>query len=397
MPASSQLQQIPQDPLNPLSDEKVRLGQLLFHESGFATVGEFSDMRQTYSCATCHHAAAGFQANLAQGIGEGGLGFGMSGEGRQVDLFVEMSKVDVQPLRTPSAMNAAFQTNLLWNGQFGATGTNLGTESLWPEDGPIATNRLGFEGVEVQAIAGLGVHRHLIDEESVESLGYKSLFDAAFPDFDASDRYTNITAGLAIAAYERTVMSNQSPFQLWLKGSYDVMSDRQKEGAMIFFGKGNCNSCHNGPSLASMEFHAIGLDDFDPSTVANFDPSDEANKGRGSFTKNTADNYKFKVPQLYNLKDSPFLGHGASFTSVKEIIEYKNQGVSQNPNVPSSQLAEQFGALDLTAEEIDALTDFIENALYDARLERYVPNALPSNFCFPNNDWKSQEELGCNQ
>ena len=396
MPASNELHLIPQDPLNPLTPEKVKLGQLLFHESGFATVGEFADMAKTYSCASCHHAAGGFQANVPQGIGEGGIGFGMSGEGRQIDLFVEMSKIDVQPLRTPSAMNAAYQTNMLWNGQFGATGVNMGTESVWPEEGPISNNNLGFEGVEIQAIAGLDVHRHLIDAASVSELGYQEMFDAAFSDFNPEERYSNITAGLAIAAYERTIMSNQSPFQRWLRGSNMSMTDLQKEGAMLFFGKANCNACHNGPSLASMEFHAIGLNDFDPSMVVDFDPLDEANKGRGSFTKNSEDDYKFKVPQLYNLKDSPFYGHGASFTSVKEIIEYKNQGIAQNSSVPRSHLATTFEPLNLSEEEINALTDFVVNALYDPNLERYEPQSLPSNFCFPNNDWKSQEDLGCN-
>lgn len=396
MPNSQAFSDIPQDPNNPLTAEKVALGQLLFHESGFGTVGEFSDMKQTYSCASCHHAAGGFQANVPQGIGEGGIGFGNNGDGRIVDLFVEMSKVDVQPLRSPSAMNAAYQTNLLWNGQFGATELNRGTERLWPEGTPIAFNHLGFEGVETQAIAGLEVHRHLIDQPSVESLGYSSLFDKAFPDVAKDERYSNITAGLAIAAYERTILANQAPFQKWLRGGNGAMTEQQKQGAILFFTKGNCNACHNGPSLASMEFHAIGLNDFDPTVVVNFDPKDPANLGRGGFTKNEEDNYKFKVPQLYNLKDSPFYGHGASFTSIKELISYKNAGKAENSRVPKSQLATDFVPLGLTEEEIEALADFIEHGLYDPNLTRYEPRQLPSSMCFPNNDWMSREDLGCN-
>ena len=395
MPLSQQLNAIPQDPNNPLTAAKVELGKFLFHESGFGTVGEFGDMKQTYSCASCHHVQGGFQANLAQGIGEGGIGFGVNGEGRQVDLFVAMNKVDVQPLRTPSAMNVAFQTNLLWNGQFGATNLNEGTEDLWKEDTPIATNHLGFEGVETQAIAGLAVHRHKIDKESVEALGYQQFFDEAFAEYAEEDRYSNVTAGLAIAAYERTLLANQSPFQEWLRGSEGAMSERQKEGAILFFKKGNCTSCHNGAGLASMEFHAIGLKDFNSGQVINFDPADPSRKGRASFTNNRDDEYKFKVPQLYNLRDSRFYGHGASFNSIRDLLVYKNEAVKENDRVRSSQLAEDFVPLKLSEEEIDALADFVENALYDPNLNRYVPETLPSGLCFPNNDWMSREHLGC--
>ncbi len=396
MPLSNQLQRIPQDLNNPLTADKVALGQMLFHEPGYATVGNFAEMSQTYSCASCHSAGAGFQANLLQGIGDGGIGFGMNGEGRRIDLFVEMAKIDVQPLRTPSAMNGAFQTNLLWNGQFGATAVNEGTESVWPEDGPISKNRLGYEGLEIQAIAGLDVHRHKIDKESVDTLGYKALFDRAFPDFDVENRYNNETAGLAIAAYERTIMSNEAPFQKWLRGGNAWMSDAQKEGAILFFTKAKCNDCHNGGGLAAMEFHAIGLNDFNPDDVVNFDPADPANKGRGSFTKDADDDYKFKVPQLYNLKDSPFYGHGGSFTSVRELIAYKNLAIPENKSVPESQLSPFFQPLDLSEEEIDLLTDFVENALYDPNLLRYEPSSLPTGMCFPNNDWMSKEDLDCN-
>lgn len=395
MPLSTQYDRIPQDPKNPITADKVELGQLLFHEPGFGTIGEFSEMSQTYSCASCHHAAGGFQANLAQGIGDGGIGFGQSGEGREVDLFVEMTKIDVQPLRTPSAMNIAYQTNVLWNGQFGATNLNEGTESEWPLEGPISINRLGYEGPEIQAIAGLDVHRHLIDDASVTELGYKEMFDAAFPEFPEDKRYSNETAGLAIAAFERTVLSNDAPFQRWLRGGQSWMSDSQKEGAILFFTKGQCYSCHNSGGLAAMEFHAIGLNDFNPDEVVNFNSDDPSGKGRGSFTKNSNDDYKFKVPQLYNLKDSPFFGHGASFTSVRDIIAYKNEAIPQNSAVPSEQLSPLFQPLDLTEEEIDLITDFVENALYDPNLGRYEPSALNSGMCFPNNDWKSKDDLGC--
>ena len=64
------------------------------------------------------------------------------------------------------------------------------------------------------------------------------------------------------------------------------------------------------------------------------------------------------------MKNTPFYGHGASFTDIRSVVAYKNRGVPQQADVPESQLAEQFGNLDLSREEIDLITDFIENGLF---------------------------------
>ena len=108
------------------------------------------------------------------------------------------------------------------------------------------------------------------------------------------------------------------------------------------------------------------------------------------------DKYKFKIPQLYNLADSPFFGHGASFRTVKDIVDYKNQAVQENPEVPESQLSEAFIPLGLTDEEVEAITAFIENGLRDPNLSRYQPESTNSGNCIPNSDDMSSEDLGCN-
>ena len=128
-------------------------------------------------------------------------------------------------------------------------------------------------------------------------------------------------AAKAIAAYERTLLANQSPFQRWLKGDREAMSVQQLKGALLFFGKAGCSGCHTGPALSSKVgaeaedvFFAIGFADFD-TTASNIHGvvDDKTSRGRGGFT----DDYKFKIPQLYNLIDTNVFGHGASFTSVR--------------------------------------------------------------------------------
>ena len=395
LPNPNDLKSIPQDPLNELTRDKVALGKLLYHETAFSTEGKFPITKQEYSCASCHHAGAGFQAGLAQGIAEGGEGFGINGEGRVRNLLCAPELCDVQPIRTPTILNGAFQPVMLWNGQFGATDVNTGTEDQWTPGTPKETNNLGFEGLEIQAIAGLEVHRIGYNLDAVIEHGYKDLFDKAFPGVSEDERYTRVTAGLAIAAYERTVMSYNAPFQKYLRGNTYQLSDAQKEGAILFFGKANCVACHTGPALNKMEFHALGLNEFNVDEVIHYDPEDPTRFGRFSFTQNQEDMFKFKTPQLYNLKGIEFLGHGSSLHSVREVIEYKNTAIAENSEVDQSQLADEFVPLGLSDDEIDKLTWFLEYALFDEELERFVPSSILSGNCFPNNDPTSQVDLGC--
>lgn len=393
-PLSSDFNMIPNDPNNPLTPAKVSLGKLLFHETGIAVNPNMSEGMHTYSCASCHHAEAGFQSGLLQGIGEGGLGFGTAGEGRFKNVMYPEADLDVQPIRTPSALNVAYQDVMLWNGQFGATGTNEGTEANWTPGTPKEVNNLGFEGVETQAIAGLDVHRLVIEEEFILNSEYKAMFDEAFPNVNVTERYTNLNAGLAIAAYERTLLPNQAPFQQWLNGNTSAMNEQETIGALLFFGDAKCYSCHSGPALNGMDFYALGMNDLAGEDILTT-IDDATKRGRGGFTGNTEDDYKFKTPQLYNLKDVTFFGHGGSFQSVQEVIQYKNNAVAENQTVPATQLSSMFQPLNLSDAQIEAITAFVENALYDSNLQRYVPETLPSGNCFPNADTVSSQDMGC--
>ncbi|MCP4439525.1 MAG: cytochrome-c peroxidase [Aureispira sp.] len=398
LPQSSDFTNIPQDPKNPLSSDKVKLGKYLFHETGLSNKPKLTIGQGTYSCASCHHANAGFQANMAQGIGEGGWGYGIAGESRSVNSSYIDDSIDVQPIRTPAALNTAYQKVMLWNGQFGATGPNSNTQPQWTSGSPKEDNHLGYEGVETQAIAGLKVHRMIVDTSFIFNNGYKALFDAAFAHLPTEQRYTRETAGLAIAAYERTLLANQSPFQQWLNGDLNAMTQEEKEGAILFFGKAECAQCHTGPALSSMEFYALGCKDLVGNGFYGLTTQNKADaaKGRGGFTGDATDMYKFKVSQLYNLLNSPFYGHGASFGSVQEILIYKNQAVSENATVPNTQLASEFKPLGLSTDEITAISKFIETSLLDRNLNRYVPNSLPSGNCIINADGQSKIDLGCN-
>ncbi|WP_111980394.1 cytochrome-c peroxidase [Algibacillus agarilyticus] len=412
LPASDDFSNIPQDPNNLVTAEKVALGQMLYHETGIATAGVHTDLTGTWSCASCHHADAGFKAGVTQGMGEGGSGFGTTGVERILaDGFDKASEdpafvPDVQPFTSPAVLNVAFQEVMLWNGQFGSmeggiVNTGLADDVLATPGTPKAENVRQLAGIEIQAIAGTAVHRLNMTDNSVLQTNdeYVMMFEAAYP--DGSDDVLE-DAGKAIAAYERTILANQAPFQLWLNGDETAMTEDEIAGATLFFGKANCVSCHTGPALSSAlnateseMFMAIGFADFDPNNPqVTGTVSDADARGRGGFTGEIADNFKFKIPQLYNLADTNIFGHGASFTSVRDVIAYKNTAVPQKV-IPMGALDSRFVPLGLTEEEIDQLTTFLENGLYDPELGRYKPAALPTGACFPVADDQSILDLSC--
>ena len=399
LPNSDDLSAIPQDPNNPLTDEKITLGRFLFHDTGLASAGNSSESF-TWSCASCHHAEAGFKAGVVQGIGEGGIGFGGDGSERTLlptfDAMAEndaSNKPDIQPLTSPSILNSAFQDVMLWNGQFGnstngSVNDGLPASILAPSGTPKVQNARQLAGLETQAIAGIGVHRLDVSDSSVlqTNENYQELFQSAYP-AGSSDVLGD--SGKAIAAYERTVLANRAPFQQWLSGDESAMNESQLRGGLLFFGYAGCADCHRGPALSSeigadetALFMAIGFNDFKPEIQENVHGMvTQADKqGRGGFTTDAADRYKFKIPQLYNLKDTNVFGHGASFSSIREVLEYKSAGVAQNTQ-SVDYLDSRFVPLNLSERQLNDLEAFLADALYDPELQRYQPDSVPSGHC----------------
>jgi cytochrome c peroxidase len=298
---------------------------------------------------------------------------------------------------------------MLWNGQFGnviggIVNIGIDPERHFTEGTPKEANLRNLAGLETQAVAGLGVHRMNVEEGSVLTTHekYRMMFEAAYGTSQPNDMLE--AASFAIAAYERTILANQAPFQDFLRGDEDAMTLEEVEGAKVFFGKGNCHSCHNGPalsspvgSLASEVFMTLGFHDLDMWDDIIGEVGEGVREGRAGFTGDDMEKYAFKVPPLYNLTDTEVFGHGASFTSVEEVVRYKVAATPQHPDVDLIDIDYRFTPLDLSEEEISNLVSFLENSLYDPDLMRYVPTELPTGLCVTNNDEDSRRELGCVQ
>jgi len=394
LPETGDFSQFLQDSNNPMTPEKVALGKLLFFETGLAQDAVKDIGKETYSCGSCHVPQKGFMPGRVQGIADGGIGFGNAGEARSRFHLYEENEMDVQGARPLSLLNVGFMHNTSWSGQFGSGGINEGTEDKWI--GTAEVNNLGYAGLESQNIEGLHLHRMDASEENLRRLGYKAMYDEAFPNIASHERYSFVTTSFAISAYLRTLVPNEAPFQKWLKGDMHAMNELEKEGAILFFGKAGCVNCHQGPGLNNQKFYAIGVSDLHETGEAfNTGPNDIRNFGRGGFTDAAEDLYKFKVPQLYNLKNSPFYFHGSSKNSLRDVVEYFNKGIKENEKVPSQNISGFFHPLDLSFEEVSAVTSFLENSLYDPNLTRYMPEEVLSGNCFPNNDILSRVQMGC--
>lgn len=401
LPESDDFDNIPQDPSNPITAEKVALGKLVYHETGI-TEGDIAASEGTFSCASCHNAQNGFKSGIRQGIGEGGIGF----DHRFADPNAG-DHVDVQPVTSPTVLNTAYQEVMLWNGQFGnqiggVVNVGIDPDRHFTEGTPKEANLRNLSGLETQAVAGLAVHRMGASEGSLLRTNevYQQMFIDAFGVAEPDDMLE--ATALSIAAYERTILANRAPFQDYLRGDETAMSEAEVAGANVFFGKGNCHTCHNGPALSSPRgamsdeiFMTLGFHDLDIWEDTIGEVNEATKHGRGGFTGDDMDKFKFKVPPLYNLIDTTVFGHGASFSTVEDVVRYKVAAVPQHPQVEIEDLDYRFTPLDLTEDEIANLVTFLETSLYDAELMRYVPESLPSGNCPVNNDEESRRDLGC--
>jgi len=392
LPASGDYAALPnQDPTNTITEEKVRLGKLLFFETGIAQEANSPLGYEAFSCSTCHVPESGFLPGRIQGIADGAVGFGDQGDNRVTLSSYAESELDAQGVRPLTVMNVTYMTNTLWSGSFGAEDKNVGTESFWV--GAAEVNHTGLAGIEAQNIEGFELHRMSINEKVLNEYGYAQRFDEAFPNVPVAERYSEVTASFAIAAYLRTILTNEAPFQRYLKGDEGALFESEKRGAMLFFDKANCVSCHSSPSFSSMNFVPLGTKDLYEAGGLNTSADDPRNFGRAFLTGRAQDMYRFKVPQLYNLAQYKTFFHGSSKTSIEEVVDYKLVAKSENPNVPTSDVP--LRPLNLSAQEKKDLINFLRYGLYDRNMNRYVPEEVLSGNCIPNNDAMSKEDLGC--
>jgi len=242
---------------------QVELGKLLFFDPRLSGTNNVS-------CATCHKPEKAFA------------------DGRAVSLGA-----NDQPLarNTPSCLNVGFFQSLFWDGR----ANSLEEQALAPIQSPAEMNQdLDELAAELRAIPG-----------------YVTRFQEAFgkpADRDSIAR--------ALAAFQRTLVTEPSPFDRFLAGDANALSDDAKAGLELFRGDAGCIECHHGPLLSDGKFHRLGVS-----------PRDE---GRFQATGNPEDRFRFRTPSLRNIADTAPYMHDGSLKTLDDVVMFYYRGISDS-------------------------------------------------------------------
>jgi cytochrome c peroxidase len=293
---------IPAD--NPQTDAKVRLGMQLYFDTRLSADA-------TISCATCHDPRTGWANPHPTDTGiKGQVGGRNSG----------------------TIINSGYMRYQFWDGRAGS----LEEQALGPIHNPIEMGET-LENV----VTKLG-----------EIPGYKQQFREVF----GTDVTTDGIAK-AIAAFERTIVSGASPFDLYMRGDRSAMSPAAARGMHLFNGKAHCTPCHSGPLFSDQSFHNLG---------AGMN-KEKPDLGRYDHTKKEEDKGRFKTPTLREIALTPPYLHDGSEKTLMDVIDFYNRGGAENPNLDPLMMP-----LKLTEEEKEDLVAFLE-ALTGPALKMEVP------------------------
>ncbi len=300
---------------NPQTPAKVTLGKQLAFDVRLSK-------NDSMSCANCHLPATG-------GAGPTPRAFGHGGElGRWA----------------PSWDNSGYYTSLFWDGR--AASLEEQTGALPGHMGPIsAPGEMGGNLDEVVAkLNGIP--------------SYKNQFNSVF----GTDATPEAIAK-AIAAFERTLVSHDSPFQRYVRGDSKALNAAAKRGFDLFRSKALCTTCHVPPLLTDNLFHNIGIPPAGPL---------KEDTGRFEVTKDAADKGRFKTPSLYNSASFAFFMHNGAFRKMSQVIEHYNRGGNLQDKTQDPLIM----PLKLDDREKADLAAFLES-LTDPALDRISAPELP--------------------
>ena len=317
----------------PASPELVKLGEALFWDP------ELSGNRDM-SCATCHHPDLGTGDDLSVSIGTNGIGIG---EQRDTGTIRELVPRNAQPL-----FNLGYEewNVLFWDGRVSrdpVTGFHSPASDRLPSglDSVLAAQAMfpvtsrdemrGYRGEldihgqpnELAAIVDYKA-RPVWDALTKRLLAipeYVKMFEAAYPDVSTEELGFQHAAN-AIAAYEIVVFTfEDSPYDRYIQGNKSALSDDAKRGALLFYGKAGCSTCHSTGLLTDQKFHNIAV----PQIGDGKGREQPFDLGRARETGNDCDRYAFRTPPLRNVAiTGPWMHDGALMTLESTVRHHLN-------------------------------------------------------------------------
>jgi cytochrome c peroxidase len=186
-----------------------------------------------------------------------------------------------------------------------------------------------------------------LEDQVLQPIQDPNEMDMTLPDVSARIGLTTEEISHALASYVRSILSGDAPYDRFVNGDRAALSPEQQEGLRLFRGKGNCTTCHVGPTFTDERFHNTGV---------AWREGQFADKGRSAVTGRIDERGAFKTPTLREIaRTAPYM-HDGSLATLDEVIEYYDRGGNTNPALDS-----ELRPLRLTAAEKSALRTFLES------------------------------------
>lgn len=392
----------------PIDRKLAEVGQLLWFDP-------IQGLNDDNSCGGCHSPTNGFGDTqpIAIGIDNNNIvGPGRTGPRNQ--------------RRSPMVLNTAFYPALMWNSRFHAPSGN-------PFD-----NSGGFvfpapEGTTLSYLPHLLTAQAFIPPtERVEAAGfhfpgnnddirrevlrrlnddpnYRKLFGRVFPKIRKGALITFDDVGRAIAEFEFTLTFANAPIDRFARGAHKAMTESQKRGAVLFFGRAGCVNCHTVSGQSNEMFsdfkqHVAAIPQVFPSFSNMIYDGPAANEdfGLAQVTGFPSDRYAFRTSPLRNVGLQPFFMHNGAFARLEDAMRYHLDAVTgsatytpvrlppdmrgpMGPLVPALERLDPLlrTPVQLSSDEFASLVDFVRDGLLDPdarpeRLMRMIPHTLPS-------------------
>ena len=395
-----------------IDNQLADLGRLAFHDT-------LLGLNNDNSCSGCHSAPLGFgdSQSIAIGVDNNDIvGPDRTGPRNQ--------------RRTPLILNNVFYPALMWNSRFNSVAgdpfdNNAGFQFPLPEGFSLSglphllTAQAFIPPTEKPEMTGFhpsvpgtndGIRAAVVERLNANA-EYRKLFGKNFTAVKSGAPITYEMLARAIAEFEFTLVFADAPIDKFARGQKNAMSEDEKRGALIFFGSGNCVSCHavagqSNEMFSDFRQHVAGIPQIAPA-VGNvtFDgPGANEDFGLEQVTGNPNDRYAFRTSPLRNLALQPTFFHNGCFTKLEDAVRYHSNAIgsapSYNPTAagvdadlqgPQGPIAPVLARIDpalatpvtLSTDEFRQLIAFLRTGLLDPRanahdLRKLIPARVPS-------------------
>jgi cytochrome c peroxidase len=334
-------------PDNLYSEDKAKLGKILFYDPILSG-------NKDVACASCHHPDFGYAEFLDISLGVNAQGLSSSRS------FNTPNDIPFLKRNSQSILNTAFNGITTEQNE-----EHFDAPMFW--DLRVSTlEKQALEPIKAfEEMRGHGFEEKNVLQEIIQRLKnnveYKALFKKVF---NEKEPIMEQNLAKAIATFERTLVSNNSRFDQYMRGDNSVLSENELEGLQIFL-KAGCTKCHKGPMFSDFKVHTLGVGDNEKLPVVD---------------KGFNNQFQFRTPSLRNLRFTAPYMHNGTIKTLQNVLEFYEDlsGLKiQNPDIEASQVDPLLKHLKVNFKDISVIIEFL-NTLNDDNYDKSIPKSVPS-------------------